>query len=151
MTHKHVFAIGVFDLFHIGHLRYLQFARAQGLRLTVGVTPDHIVLATKHKLPIINEQQRVEIIGGLGWVDSVRLLPSSTEDTDTASAWIAEWGVDHVVVGGEWQNKARWNRLIPQLAAKNISVEFAPHTDEISTTKIIASLFEHNNMMKSTA
>ena len=149
MTHKHVLAIGVFDLFHIGHLRYLQFARARGLYLTVGVTPDHIVLATKHKSPIINEQQRVEMIQGLGWVDSVQLLPSSTEDTDTASKWIAEWGVDHVVVGGEWQNKARWNRLIPRLAATHISVEFAPHTDEISTTKIIASLLELNSKMKS--
>lgn len=140
MTHRHVLAIGVFDLFHVGHLRYLQFARSKGSRLSVGVTPDDIVLATKHKLPVIPQEQRVEMINGLGWVDAVKLLPTTTENTAATVEWMQEWDIDHVVVGGEWLQHPRWMRLIPVLAERNISVSFAPHTDGISSTKIQESL-----------
>jgi cytidyltransferase-like protein len=135
-VHQHVLAIGVFDLFHIGHLRYLQFARTKGLKLTVGVTPDECVWITKQKLPVISQDHRMEIIRGLGWVDTVKLMPTSTENTLASAIWIPEWGVDHVVVGGAWVQNPRWIRLIPLLAKNQISVSFAPHTEGISSSKI---------------
>lgn len=140
MKYRHVLAIGVFDLFHVGHLRYLQYARAQGHHLSVAVTPDAIGLAVKGKYPVIPEDQRMEIIRGLGWVDVVRLLPASTDQTQAAAEWIQDWGIDHVVAGGGWSGSPRWARLIPALAARGISVGFAPHTEHISTTQIIASI-----------
>ena len=132
-----VLSTGVFDLFHVGHLRYLQYARQQGAHLTVAVTPSALCHERKGKWPIIDETQRLEIIRGLGWVDRAEYMPSSLELTDVAANWIAEWGIDYVVVGGEWEGTPRWQRLIPVLAEQGITVSFAPHTQGISSTEIV--------------
>lgn len=134
---KRVLATGVFDLFHVGHLRFLQYARLQGDYLKVAVTPDALCAQRKGKWPVIDEAQRLEIIRGLGWVDWAEYMPSSLELTDVAAAWITEWGIDHVVVGGEWEGTPRWQRLTPALAARGIGVSFAPHTQGISSTEIV--------------
>lgn len=138
--HDRVLVLGVFDLFHVGHLRYLQFARAQARHLAVAVTPDAVCLATKGKAPVINEDQRLEIIRGLGWVDVSSLQPCSTEQTVKAAEWIFQWNVTHVIAGGGWQQSARWARLVPLLEARGIGVSFAPHTEGISTTDILATI-----------
>lgn len=134
---KRVLATGVFDLFHVGHLRFLQYARLQGAHLTVAVTPDALCAQRKGKWPVIHEGQRLEIIRGLGWVERAEYMPGSLELTEAAAAWIAQWNIDHVVVGGEWEGTPRWQRLTPLLAAQGIRVSFAPHTQGISSTDIV--------------
>lgn len=137
---RQVLTMGVFDLFHIGHLRYLQYARTRSTHLSVGVCPDAIVLTLKGKVPVILQEQRLEIIRGLGCVDKADFIPSSTEETQVAAQWIAAWGIDHVVVGDGWSDSPCWERLRPVLAERGISVEFAPQTTEISTSKIIKNI-----------
>src|SRR4030042_4967228 len=63
-----VYTCGVFDLFHVGHLHFLQKAKALGDYLIVGVLPDHLVDAFKRK-PIIPFEQRMEIVSGIKGVD----------------------------------------------------------------------------------
>lgn len=140
MPYQNVLATGVFDLFHIGHLRYLQQARVQGHRLFVAVTPDAMVLAVKGKRPMISLDQRMEIIQGLGWVDVVGQPVTYYEDTEGTVQWIADWGINHVMVGGGWKDSPRWERLIPALAQRDISVSFARHTGGISTTMILDAI-----------
>ncbi|GEM_PF-760135 len=41
----------------------------------------------------MSEEQRMEMIRGLGWVDRVALLPCRTEDTRYCAEWIQEWGI----------------------------------------------------------
>jgi len=135
-----VLALGVFDLFHVGHLRYLQYARSVASHLTVAVTTDEISRAIKGKLPVIPESQRLEIIRGLGWVDDARLQPVSTEFTYEATLWVTAWNINHFVVGGDWEGSPRWDRLKPSLAEHSISVSFVPYTQDISTTKIINNI-----------
>lgn len=135
-----VLVTGVFDLFHVGHLRYLQYARGKGDHLTVGVTPDALCFDRKGKWPIINECQRMEIIKGLGWVDRVEYIPGSLDFVDSAVAWIKEWDINHFVVGGDWQNTPRWQCLSPALARQGIDVSFAPHTHEISSSDIVREI-----------
>lgn len=135
-TAKRVLALGVFDLFHIGHLNYLNFAKQQGDYLIVGVAPDAMCLKSKGKTPIICEQQRMEIIQNLKAVDEVRPDPSPTAQTELALQWLSEWHIDIIVNGEEWQNSERWNRLIPRLSQRNIDVIFAPKTVGISTRDI---------------
>jgi cytidyltransferase-like protein len=65
-----VLTIGVFDLFHVGHLRLLQRAASLGDRLMVGVHPDEVVRQYKRQ-PIIPFDQRVEIVRALPMVSHV--------------------------------------------------------------------------------
>ena len=137
-----VLATGVFDLFHVGHLRYLQYARAQGDHLSVAVTPDALALERKKKRPSIDQTQRLEIVRGLACVAWADYMPSSLEEVAQATAWICAWGIETVVVGGEWQGSARWQRLTPALAQHGIAVCFAPHTTGISSTQIVERIVE---------
>jgi glycerol-3-phosphate cytidylyltransferase len=137
---KRILAIGVFDLFHVGHLRYLQYARAQGDHLSVAVSSDEIVQRIKQKTAVINEQHRLEIIQGLSCVDFAALQPETTTNAEVSAQWIADWNIHTVVAGGGWSSSERWQRLIASLALKKITVEFAPHTDFISSTEIIQSI-----------
>ena len=69
---KIVFANGVFDLLHVGHVRYLQAARAEGDLLVVGINSD----ASTRKLkgegrPILTERARAALVAALKSVNYV--------------------------------------------------------------------------------
>jgi rfaE bifunctional protein nucleotidyltransferase chain/domain len=63
---------GVFDLLHLGHIRYLQRARELGEVLVVTVTPDRWVNKGPHR-PAFTETLRAEAIASLACVDFVAL------------------------------------------------------------------------------
>lgn len=70
-----VFTNGCFDLLHVGHVRYLQAARALGDALLVAVNGDVSVRALKGPTrPINNEQDRAEVLGALGCVDFLTIF-----------------------------------------------------------------------------
>jgi rfaE bifunctional protein nucleotidyltransferase chain/domain len=72
-------ANGVFDLFHVGHLRYLLGAKAQADLLVVAVNDDASTRANKGPdRPVVPEEERAEIIEALACVDHVVLF--STRD-----------------------------------------------------------------------
>src|SRR5438270_459917 len=65
-----VFTNGCFDLIHLGHVKYFQFARAQGDLLVVGVNTDASIRGLKGpKRPIINEHDRIEVLEELESID----------------------------------------------------------------------------------
>lgn len=68
-------ANGVFDLFHVGHLRYLQGARALADVLVVAVNSDASTRRNKGPdRPIVPEGERVEILAGLACTDLILLF-----------------------------------------------------------------------------
>ncbi len=68
---------GCFDLLHVGHVRYLQAARKLGDALLVAINSDDSVRALKGAgRPIINQEERAEIIIALGCVDYVVVFVS---------------------------------------------------------------------------
>jgi rfaE bifunctional protein nucleotidyltransferase chain/domain len=71
-------ANGVFDLFHVGHLRYLQGAKALADILVVAVNSDASarVLAKGPGRPVVPEAERAEIVAGLACVDRVVIFDS---------------------------------------------------------------------------
>ena len=72
---KIVLANGCFDILHVGHLRYLQGARALGDVLVVAINSDHSVRLIKDSgRPILAETERVALVSALRCVDYVILF-----------------------------------------------------------------------------
>ncbi len=96
---KIVFTNGVFDLLHPGHVELLQFARAQGDILVVGINDDASVRRLKgEKRPLFPLAERMEILAALECVDYV--VPFS-EDTPLQLIR-ALGGIDVLVKGGDY-------------------------------------------------
>jgi len=69
---KIVFANGVFDLLHVGHVRYLQAARAEGDILVVGLNSDASTRQLKGEgRPVLTERARATLVAALAAVDYV--------------------------------------------------------------------------------
>lgn len=74
-TERVVLANGVFDLFHVGHLRYLESAKALADQLVVALNSDASTRAYKGpNRPVIPERERAEIVCGLACVDHVLIF-----------------------------------------------------------------------------
>lgn len=70
-------ANGIFDLFHVGHLRYLQGARALADLLVVAVNSDASARAHKGPgRPVVPQEERAEIVAALACVDHVVIFDS---------------------------------------------------------------------------
>ena len=69
-------ANGCFDLFHVGHVRYLRAARELGGKLIVAVNADASVHALKGEgRPVMPAEERAEILAALADVDAVVIFP----------------------------------------------------------------------------
>ena len=78
---KVVFTNGCFDVLHVGHVRYLQQARALGDLLVVGVNTDAGVRRLKGpQRPIVPEEERAELLAALECVDYVILFDEPTPE-----------------------------------------------------------------------
>lgn len=73
-----VFTNGCFDLLHLGHVDYLEKARALGTRLVVGLNTDLSVSALKPGRPLQDETSRARILAALAFVDAVVLFGEPT-------------------------------------------------------------------------
>ena len=76
---KIILANGCFDVFHVGHVRYLQGAKALGGRLIVGINADASVRELKGEgRPRMPELERAEVIAAIAGVDAVTVFPEHT-------------------------------------------------------------------------
>ena len=93
-----VFTNGCFDLLHPGHVRYLSEARSLGDALVVALNSDRSVRALKGEgRPILDEQERSEVIAALEAVDYVIVF-----DEETPLELIVDLLPDVLVKGGDW-------------------------------------------------
>ncbi len=93
-----VFTNGVFDLLHVGHVRYLAAARSLGDVLVVGINSDRTVRELKGEgRPIVNEHERAEILAALRQVDFVTIF-----DDVSPRSLIARLLPDVLVKGGDY-------------------------------------------------
>jgi D-beta-D-heptose 7-phosphate kinase/D-beta-D-heptose 1-phosphate adenosyltransferase len=97
-----VFTNGVFDLLHVGHLRYLQRARAYGGALIVGLNSDRPVRLNKGPdRPVTPEDERAELLAALTCVDGVVMF-----DEPTPHELIVALQPDILVKGADWAEDA---------------------------------------------
>ena len=89
---------GVFDLIHIGHIKYFQEAKAMGELLVVTITPDRFVNKGPAR-PAFNEQHRAGVIAALNVVDYVVI-----NEWPTAIKPIKDIKPDYYVKGPDYKN-----------------------------------------------
>ena len=130
-----VFTNGVFDLLHIGHVRYLKQSRALGDVLIVAVNADSSVrrLGKGPDRPVTPEAERAEIIASLDCVDAVLIFKE-----DTPAETIARLLPDILVKGADWQGRENPGQKL--IEARGGRMEFIPLEDGYSTTGILKSL-----------
>ena len=126
-----VFTHGVFDLLHVGHLRYLQQARALGDALLIGLNSDRSVRAIKGPgRPITGEHERAEVLEALTCVDGVVIF-----DEDTPHALMTALQPDILVKGADWAEDAIVGReIVEARGGRVVRITLEPGR---STTNII--------------
>jgi D-beta-D-heptose 7-phosphate kinase/D-beta-D-heptose 1-phosphate adenosyltransferase len=126
-----VFTNGVFDLLHVGHVRYLAAARALGDALVVGVNSDRTVRELKGEgRPVINEGERAEVLAALRQVDYVMIF-----DDLSPRSLIAELLPDVLVKGGDYGlDEIHGREEVEAAGGKVIALRFV---DGASTSVII--------------
>lgn len=93
-----VFTNGVYDILHVGHLRYLHKARQLGDVLMVGLNTDASARRNKGAgRPVNPERERAELVSGLACVDAVVLF-----DEETPADIIQAVQPDILVKGADW-------------------------------------------------
>jgi D-beta-D-heptose 7-phosphate kinase/D-beta-D-heptose 1-phosphate adenosyltransferase len=126
-----VFTNGCFDLLHPGHVRYISQARALGEALVVALNTDRSVRILKGEgRPILNEQERAEIIAALEAVDYVIIF-----DEETPQKLIADLLPDVLVKGGDWKLDEIVGR--EEVEAAGGKVLSLPYVEGSSTTDMI--------------
>lgn len=97
--HRLVFTNGCFDLLHRGHVEYLHAARSFGEALVVGLNSDASVRRLKGEArPLVGEEDRAVVLGGLAAVDAVVLFGE-----DTPLELIRALRPDVLVKGGDYE------------------------------------------------
>ena len=130
-----VFTNGVIDLLHIGHLRYLKYARQLGDALVVGVNSDSSVrrLGKGDDRPVTADRDRAELLSAFDCVDVAVIF-----DEDTPATLIDQLAPDVLVKGADWDGRDIPGR--DSVERRGGRVVFAPFESGYSTTRILETL-----------
>jgi len=117
-----VFANGCFDLLHVGHVRYLEAARALGDVLVVGLNADAAVSRLKGPgRPLVPAAERAELIAALGAVDAVVVF-----DEDRADALVARLRPDVHAKGTDYREEDVPERHAVRAAGGRVAIAGDP-------------------------
>ncbi len=149
--YKNVYAIGVFDLFHRGHVEFLKQAAFLGLRLIVAINGDEKVAGYKRK-PYNSENDRLEIVRACKYVDEAFILNGYDN-----KEYIEKYQIDIIVHGNDWEIESYMKQLRvtkEYLQDRNVDVVLVPYTQGISTSGLISLIREdgpvNGNALKKT-
>ena len=126
-----VFTNGVFDILHVGHVRYLAEARALGDALVIGINSDRSVRELKGPdRPLTKENDRAEILAALRAVDYVTIF-----DDVSPRSLIARLLPDVLVKGGDYTLDQIHGR--EEVEAAGGRVVSLPFVADVSTSEIL--------------
>jgi D-beta-D-heptose 7-phosphate kinase/D-beta-D-heptose 1-phosphate adenosyltransferase len=135
-----VFTNGVFDLLHVGHVRYLAEARAFGDALLVAINSDRTVRELKGEgRPIVNELERAEVLAALRQVDFVTIF-----DDISPRSLITSLLPDVLVKGGDYAlDEIHGREEVEAAGGKVIAI---PFVEGASTSMIIERMRKNRPM-----
>jgi len=130
-----VFTNGAFDILHAGHVTYLNFARAQGDALVVGVNSDSSVKRYKgDKRPVNSEADRALVLAALECIDYVVVF-SEDEPKDLIATILP----DVLVKGADWAHFVSGRDVVEANGGKVVLAEMVQGR---STTGTIQRILE---------
>jgi glycerol-3-phosphate cytidylyltransferase len=130
-----VLVVGVFDLFHSGHVNLLRRSRELGDRLVVVVNGDALTSSYKRP-PVMSEQDRLAVIAACRYVDEAEI-----SNTYSIRDVIVRHGVTAVVHGDDWEVESYKQQIRCDdafLDEHAVELVLLPYTPGISTSDIIA-------------
>ncbi len=131
-----VFTNGCFDLLHIGHIRYLEKAKTLADILVVGVNSDRSVRTLKGpKRPILPEEERTEILSGLGCVDYITVF-----DEQTPLELISSLQPHILVKGGDWTKETTVGKEGVEKSGGEVVI--LPFEEGSSTSNLIETILK---------
>lgn len=129
-----VYTSGTFDMLHINHLKMIEYARALGDILIVGVNTDELVASYK-STPIIPFEERISLMKAIKGPDIV-IPQKSLDHTDK----INKLHFDIFVIGDDWAGKYNY------LEKQGVQVVYFPYGDGISSSNLKKRIY--NNYKK---
>lgn len=126
---KKIITVGVFDYFHLGHLRLFENAKALGDYLIVAVQNGDCILKTKPNANVLySTEQRVDLVKALRVVDEVIVY----QDVDKTLPMV---NFDVFAIGGD-QNHAGFQRAVKWCEEHGKEVIRLPRTPGICSSEI---------------
>lgn len=134
-----VYTSGTFDMLHVNHLKMVEYARALGDVLIVGVNTDELV-ATYKSQPIIPFEERIALMKAIKGPDIV-IPQRSLDHTDK----VKKLHFDVFVVGDDWVGKYDY------LEKLGVTVVYFPYGDGISSSSLKKRIYENYEKLKKKA
>ena len=121
------YAVGAFDLFHVGHLNLLRHAKQHCDILIAGVVSDEMLRQVKGIEPVIPTAERAEIVRHISFVDDVYV--------ETTPSKMDSWRdvrFTHFFKGDDWRGTEKGLRLESEFAEVGGGALYAPYTADTS-------------------
>jgi len=132
-----VYVIGVFDLFHRGHLELLRRAKALGDKLVVAINGDDMVASYKRR-PFFNEEDRLALVEATKYVDEAFVI----RQYDNKEV-IKQYKINKIVHGDDWEEESYKEQIRVTdefLEEHNCELVLLPYTKGISTSDLIEQI-----------
>ena len=126
-----VYTSGTFDMLHINHLKMIEYARALGDILIVGVNTDELVASYK-STPIIPFEQRIALMKAIKGPDIV--IPQKSLNHDDK---VKKLNFDIFVVGDDWVGKYDY------LKEQGVEVVYFPYGLGISSSSLKKKIYDN--------
>lgn len=128
---------GVFDIIHVGHIRFLETAKDFGNYLVVSLLNDEAVVEKKGKLPVMPFEERMEVLQSLRVVDEVIEQVEDNIDSTLEKLWFQP-----AVLIRSQENKSLHG--IKHMESFGGHVVSLPYTESVSSTEIKERIYGIN-------
>lgn len=132
-----VLVVGVFDLFHRGHIELLKKAKMHGEELYIVINGDKFTEDYK-RAPIFSEEDRLEILKH--HVDVTDVVISNIADV---KPYIEKFGITKIVHGDEWERSSYLKQICldeEYLSEHKVELVYVPYYTRTSTSELIKKL-----------
>ena len=131
-----VYTSCTFDMLHANHLKMIEYARALGDVLIVGVNTDELVASYKSQ-PIIPFEERIALVKALKYPDIV-IPQKSLDHTDK----VKKLNFDIFVVGDDWTGKYDY------LEEQGVDVIYFPYGQGISSSSLKKRIYDNYKQLQ---